>query len=216
MRLTIIRHGQSEANVDKDVYFRKPTSQVVLTSKGEKQASLLGSLLYNVDPDKTLFITSPYIRTVHTMQNMLEAGDLSEVDVDVWADPLIVEQCWGQPMISKDDFFKALEHHKEDPFFFRFPYGESMFDVYSRIRLFDHTVLEQMSREHYDNVFIISHGITIKVLVGHLKGLSINQIPKEDHLYNCEFFTCDWNGREASNWDRKLLDGIKGTTNNGI
>merc|ERR1711964_736784 len=73
--LCIVRHGQSEANVDKMKYIEDTDSKVALTEEGKKQARIAAGKLkktFEETDQKLVFWVSPYTRTRETAREMLE------------------------------------------------------------------------------------------------------------------------------------------------
>ena len=67
-RIYLVRHGQSEANLDKTVNKRLPDHQVELSSEGHRQAAAAGEYLVAALPRdrRVRILCSPYLRTRQT------------------------------------------------------------------------------------------------------------------------------------------------------
>jgi broad specificity phosphatase PhoE len=69
-RLILIRHGESESNIDKLILQTKPNHLIELTEKGRQQALDMGKVL--LDPkywgSGDHFIVSPHVRTQQTYE----------------------------------------------------------------------------------------------------------------------------------------------------
>jgi len=84
-RLVMVRHGESEGNVNEIIYSNKADSDVCLTKLGWEQARTAGEALknevfYNRNDGKCQsvhFIVSPYVRTIETFHGLASA----------WCDP---------------------------------------------------------------------------------------------------------------------------------
>jgi len=78
-KLILVRHGQSEGNVDEKLYTTKPDNAMRLTDLGWEMARAAGKALRDQIPkDETVhFIVSPYARTVETFHGLCSA----------WVDP---------------------------------------------------------------------------------------------------------------------------------
>ena len=58
-RIVLIRHAESEGNVDETMYMRKPDHRIELTEKGKRQAREAGEQLKNLlGPNETLYVLS--------------------------------------------------------------------------------------------------------------------------------------------------------------
>jgi len=66
-KFVIVRHGQSEGNIDPVVYQRKPDAEIALSPEGERQAALTGAWLREQFPTAEIY-TSPFTRAVQTAQ----------------------------------------------------------------------------------------------------------------------------------------------------
>ncbi len=68
IRLYLVRHGQSEANLDKTVNARLPDHRVELSPEGHRQAAAAGEYLAGALPRdaRTRILCSPYVRTRQT------------------------------------------------------------------------------------------------------------------------------------------------------
>jgi len=82
LRVTLIRHGEAEGNVDSDLFQTKPDSTMSLTELGWVQARMAGEALREqitrLDGENSLhFIVSPYVRTMETFHGIASA----------WCDP---------------------------------------------------------------------------------------------------------------------------------
>lgn len=159
----IFRHGQSEGNVDKEVYFTKPDYALDLTEKGMEQAYVLGrSMNHWLKGEKIAFYTSYHFRARQTLDNVL----LSLKDEQVYCihqDVRLREQEWGNFGEGNDC---GDERDRFGSFFYRFNKGESGADVHDRCSLFLETLYRDFKKEDYPkNVGISCHGFLARVLV---------------------------------------------------
>lgn len=68
-RIILIRHGESEANVDKYLFGRVPDYTIELTEKGRQQALEAGRKLKQLVNDESLyFYVSPFWRARSTFE----------------------------------------------------------------------------------------------------------------------------------------------------
>ena len=66
-RIILIRHGESEANVDKYLFGRVPDYTIELTEKGREQAKEAGKRLKELVKDESIyFYVSPFWRARST------------------------------------------------------------------------------------------------------------------------------------------------------
>lgn len=78
-KLVLVRHGQSEGNVDELLYSTRPDNAMRLTELGWEMARMAGRALREELPrgETVHFIVSPYARTVETFHGIVSA----------WCDP---------------------------------------------------------------------------------------------------------------------------------
>ena len=95
-RVVLVRHGESEGNVDLDIYRTKPDAALRLTPKGRAQAVEAGKKLKaDIGDSKVHFIVSPYTRTRETLHGILQAFDDPTQINAIVEDPRIREQEFG-------------------------------------------------------------------------------------------------------------------------
>ena len=79
-RIILVRHGQSQGNVDDKVYATVPDSQIALTERGFAQAVVAGLQIRSLVGNGTVRVFySPYLRTKQTMLAILQAFDSQRV-----------------------------------------------------------------------------------------------------------------------------------------
>ncbi len=99
-RIILVRHGQSEGNVDESAYTCIPDSKIALTEVGWKQAVLCGKKIRkiiesdNVDDWQVYFYVSPYRRTLQTLRGMGMAFERERI-AGVREEPRLREQDFG-------------------------------------------------------------------------------------------------------------------------
>lgn len=185
--LILIRHGESEANVDPSLYFSKPDYTMTLTSKGEQQVSETAKKL-DCDPRKTKLVTSTWVRTRQTADIIKKTLKLS--DENCFTDALIHE-------ISLSHSIKELK--SQPPFVFedksnfshiRYKEGtaENYVDVYQRARVFYNDVLMNMLYEvpREGNLIIVSHQLFLVMLRAIILKLDFEKIQQVPELKNGE------------------------------
>jgi len=163
-RIILIRHGESEGNIDRAVYGKKPDYAFLLTEKGQEQALNAGERLRSLVGDETLqFYVSPLFRT-QTFRQIIKSFPASQY---LWREePRLREQEWGR--------LRSLEQCREvcelrdayGTFYFRIPHGESAGDVYDRVSDFFHTLFRDFAKPNFpQNAVMITHGMTIRLFL---------------------------------------------------
>lgn len=163
-RIYLIRHGESEGNVNWTIYKTVPDWKLHLTDKGRKQVqSSAEKIASEINRSSSVYIySSPWYRTRETsdiVKSTFQNHNYRE-------DPRIREQEWGnyqeQYLADKID----REREKFGKFFYRMPYGESGADVYDRVSSFMDTLWRDFEKKYYpQTVIIVSHGLTIRVFL---------------------------------------------------
>lgn len=191
-KLYLVRHGQSVANVDEDLYYHIPDYQMPLTEKGRLQAEEAGNCLAHLlsledSPMSIGVIHSPWLRAKHTaeiIQSCVEGSKLTE-------DPLIYEHSVThsyKEMEHREDY-ESKEKHHYGAYWYKTGTSESLADVYQRARLFVNDLRNNRYKE--DTLVIVSHGIFIKMVKGVLNNLSVNDIMDMALPYNCQILIED-------------------------
>jgi broad specificity phosphatase PhoE len=99
-RIILVRHGQSEGNIDESAYTRIPDSKIALTEVGWKQAVQCGKKIRHViESDheenwQVYFYVSPYRRTLQTLRGIGMAFERDRI-AGVREEPRLREQDFG-------------------------------------------------------------------------------------------------------------------------
>lgn len=199
-RLVMIRHGQSEGNVNESLYTKVPDSNIRLTKLGWDQAKLSGQILRkNILRQKKAtvhFIVSPYIRCMETFHGLASAwcdpnqfshiedekerlriwyNKLADMGVTFNEDPRIREQDFGNYQ-DRETIKKAkVERYKFGIFYYRFPNGESASDVFDRISTFLDSLWRSFCSNPSKNYVLVTHGISIRVLLARYFRYTVDQ-----------------------------------------
>ncbi|KAG5469495.1 hypothetical protein LSCM1_02717 [Leishmania martiniquensis] len=132
-RLLLVRHGESVANVNREVYSNTPDWKIPLTALGRQQAYDCGKRLRNIIQDEKLYIYySPYARTRQTLCEIRRSFDESQIQGER-EDERLREQEMGnyQPLHEMDATWAARNAFGR--LYYRFPFGESGADVGDRV-----------------------------------------------------------------------------------
>lgn len=172
MNILLVRHAQSESNVDVEVLTRKTNVAVNLTDVGRQQAIETANFLVSQNLSGSIKLwNSPYERTRETAQSI--ADQLVNFEIDKEESIYLTERQFGLVDDAKDYGVRKSEElahyrlhkaHSHD-FFARPPLGESPFDVCCRIDFFMKSVLENKKNIGYDTHIIVAHGALIRAFV---------------------------------------------------
>jgi len=208
-KLIMIRHGQSEGNVDELLYATIPDNAMRLTKLGFDMARMAGKALREqLPPGETVhFVVSPYARTVETFHGIVSAWcdpeefnhissrnkrlkawytKLVEMGLTWHEDPRIREQDFGNyqdPQVIKRC---KSERHKFGSFYYRMPHGESASDVFDRVSTFLDSLWRSFESQRAQNYVLVTHGIAIRVFLARYFRYSIDQFNMLANPRNCE------------------------------
>jgi broad specificity phosphatase PhoE len=190
MRITLVRHGQSEGNTGVHDYSAKGDHKVVLTDMGHMQAEHAGRRLkYILEGSlegKTLIYCSPYTRTRQTLDGLLRGADLVERP-RVFEDPRLRETEHGYTSAADQKHLRAIHGW----FYYRFRDGESPADCYDRISTFLESLMRQAERKSPEDVVIVTHGLAIRCFVMRFLHLTVEEFESLDNPDNCDIITID-------------------------
>lgn len=185
--LFLIRHGESEVNVQPDLMGQ--TSDIKLTEKGRNQAKLLNKKLFYSKDGTTKWhysfaFSSPYVRALDTAMitlgtnNITLAPELREYDAGDWTG------CSRSETIT--DSIKMKMGYLNMAF--RPPKGESNNMVERRASQWieDNILYNQSMINSYNkygeplNFMVFSHGMTIKTILHYIMGFDKSFLWKID------------------------------------
>lgn len=139
-RIILVRHGESEGNIDTAAYVTTPDNKIQLTSLGLAQARVAGTRLHDLISNssnsttnwRVHFYVSPYQRTRSTLREIGRSFERERI-VGVKEECRIREQDFGNFQI--EERMKVIKETRErfGRFFYRFPEGESAADVFDRV-----------------------------------------------------------------------------------
>jgi len=168
VRIVLLRHAECVGNVDQLAYCRVPDHALPLTERGRADAVALGPAIRGVlGAGPVACYVSPYLRATETLR-LLAIDDLLERVVH---EPRLREQDWGNLQDPGGQEVARQERDVFGHFFYRFERGESGADVDDRVAAFV-AELEQHT-EHPDTVLLVTHGLTMRLLVRRLFSWSV-------------------------------------------
>lgn len=197
-RIVLVRHGESEGNVDHTLYTNRGDSKLELTPKGMEQANEAGARLFTLLGESRLFVVvSPFERAQQTLLGIYQGGPtLRENVVMVHHDPRIREQEFGNFQSLGLTALVRAEEERVGRFYYRRPHGESSADVYDRVSAFWYSLLEtgpasllQNCQARPDAVLMVTHGLTIRLLLMAIFNWSVSTFESVFNLGNCHHVT---------------------------
>eukprot|EP00892_Ulva_mutabilis_P011078 jgi/Ulvmu1/8342/UM042_0048.1 len=171
-RIILVRHAQSEGNIDNVAYTYIPDPQIPLTTTGKVQAEQAGRRILELsensgDAHKFFFYTSPYRRSIETYTAIagvvprgMQAGVQEEVQLR--------EQDFGNFQNAAEKAQEKSERLRFGRFFYRFPNGESGADVYDRITIFEDHMVRDINAGRFSSdtsLVLLTHGLSLRVFL---------------------------------------------------
>ena len=208
-RIILIRHGESEGNVDRYNYETIPDYALNLTKTGKQQAREAGEKIKGIIGDESInCYLSPYFRTRQTFQGIEESiKDNLKITHE---DPRIREMDWGHLRHPDDNESIIRERNEYGIFYYRIKDGESGADVYDRVSTFLETMYRDFRKEDYaDNALIVTHGVTLRIFLMRWFHWSVEDYEKIRNPENCKIVVMEKgeDGRykiitELEKWDK--------------
>ncbi|KAL6177292.1 hypothetical protein ACLB2K_048818 [Fragaria x ananassa] len=165
-RIILVRHGQSEGNVDEGVYTRVSDPKIGLTEKGVADAEECGRRIREMFEEdqvhnwKVYFYVSPYKRAVDTLKGLGKAFERSRI-----------AGMREEPRLREQDFA----------------------DVYDRITGFRETLKSDIDVGRFQppgqrnpniNLVIVSHGLTLRVFLMRWYKWTVEQFERLNNFSN--------------------------------
>jgi len=160
-RIVLVRHGESQGNVDETIYERVPDHALELTARGRAQARAAGEELRGLFGEQPVqAYVSPYLRNRQTYALL----GMNPARTRVMEEPRLREQDWGNLQDVEDIRRQRKARDAYGHFFYRFTQGESGADVYDRVGAFFETLHRNFDRPDYPpNVLMVTHGLMMRL-----------------------------------------------------
>lgn len=185
-RIILVRHGESEGNLDKDKYRTIPDYALNLTSKGIEQAQAAGAEIRDILGGESVYVyLSPYFRTRQTFQHL--RPEIETTITKVIEDPRIRELDWGHLRHPNENEEIMKQRDDFSTFYYRIPDGESGADVYDRVSTFMETLHRDFIKPDYpQNTLIVTHGLTLRLFLMRWFHWTVEQFEELSNPHNCQ------------------------------
>jgi broad specificity phosphatase PhoE len=192
-RIILIRHGESEGNLDRNTYASKQDYKLLLTANGIEQAEEAGKQLKQIiGNEPAIFYVSPLWRTRMTFEYI--AKHLEREKISWIEDPRLREQEWGHFRDLKANIQIDDERNKFGTFYYRIKDGESCADVYDRVSDFMHSLYRNFDQPDFEgNVIIVTHGMTLRMFLMRWFRWTVEEFETLRNPKNCEMVQMDLN-----------------------
>ncbi len=208
MNIIICRHGETDANSEQRLV---GVTDIHLNSKGLEQADILGKYLSRFD--FSAIYSASLLRAMETSKQIVKYQKNS----NIISSPAFNERnfgdyemkTWGEVFAEIPNLRKRWKTEKEE---FRFPNGEILGDLITRVQNAFKTTIERHST--HESILYVAHGGSVKAMMGYMLGTKKEYIPslcRQD--YCCvNFFIFDGSKFKVDLIDyieyRKDIDGI--------
>ena len=208
-RLWLVRHGQSQGNIAREVADEAGHHEigidvrdvdVPLSDLGHDQAKAVGDWFASLPQDERpeVILTSPYIRTKETAKIICKAGALAGGPERPIIDERLREREFGifdrlTTAGIRERFPDEAAHRAMlGKFYHRPPGGESWADVILRLR----SVLNTINLHYSDKrVLVVCHQVVVlcfRYILEELEEAEILRIDKEAEVLNCGICAYDF------------------------
>jgi 2,3-bisphosphoglycerate-dependent phosphoglycerate mutase len=208
-RLWLVRHGQSQGNVARDIADQAGHHEIAievrdvdvpLSDLGRRQARTAGEWFASLNRDERpeVILTSPYVRARQTAKIICESGALAGGPALPHVDERLREREFGifdrltGPGIRERYPDEAAHRARLGKFYHRPPGGESWADVILRLR----SVMNTINLHYADRrVLIVCHQVVVlcfRYILEDLEEQEILEIDREAVLLNCGICSYDF------------------------
>ena len=191
--IILIRHGESEGNVNAKIYEYTPDHELKLTQNGKKQVIEVGKELKNIIGNQRIqFYTSPMLRAHETTEILI--NEINPPGYELTEEPRIREQDWGNfQNVEETKQFKQ-ERKIYGSFYYRFANGESGADVFDRVSSFFETLHRHFQDPDFPPILIIiTHGVTLRCFLMRWYHWSVKKFEKLKNPDNCDYVIMELN-----------------------
>lgn len=195
----LFRHGQSEGNVNKNIYSSKPDYALELTTLGKQQAFDAGLKMAETMQENGIiasslvqFYVSSFWRTRQTFQEIKKTFP----NHFFYEEPRLREQEWGH--LREDNLTRKMEEYRDNygHFYYRFDDGESCADVYNRMSTFLETLFRDFEKTNFpETAAIVTHGMTLRVFLMRWFHMSVEDFELIANPGNAQFYVLKLNDK---------------------
>ncbi len=172
LTIKLVRHGESEANVRRELTQEIGDHNVALTARGRTQSRAAGKVVGAEFLRGSVIYNSPYLRARQTLDEVLLGSGLAPGEsVLRYEDPRLREVEHGYEDLEGQQDLQRTHGW----FYYRFRGGESPADCFDRTSGFLETLMRQVERKGSERALIVTHGLTIRCFVMRFLHLSVEE-----------------------------------------
>ena len=197
MNIILIRHAESTANVEREIYKKQLHHDIPITELGEqqsKQASyelekhvskyMRSNIKEETKIKRIQFIVSPYLRAKQTLDCMLESGlTFIQSNFDIRYEPLVCEHIVGSNLQQIQKL--NMDYNKFNNLWYCANGAESYAQVYTRAKVLLTDLKIDYARTN-KTIVIVAHGGFLAMLEGILRDTNPEESTTLYRLKNCE------------------------------
>ena len=226
MRILLVRHGESEGNVNPQAYIDKGDTNVGLTDKGWEQAFGAGRFLGQFYADTgtgkwPVVYLSSYLRPKQTFRGIFEGvkGQLG-AEPKLYEDPRLIEKFFGaashlyhppEGLSAEDKIVReallllSKSTYENDPFTAKNLFGDSTKDTFVAVKSFLDGTFARDRHEGKDDFLIVCHGAVIQAFLMSWAHLPIASKNRLGNPGNCDIIKIEGSPK---NWTfTQIYDG---------
>jgi len=192
-RIILVRHAESEGNVEESKYTVVPDPSIGITPRGADQAHAAGTAIRQLfeadgEPYRLHFFMSPYKRSRQTADAIISRLDPATL-AGIQEEVQLREQDFGNFQDLRGKAREKAERLRYGRFFYRFPNGESGADVYDRItQLLDHLVrdINAGAFPPGTSLVLVTHGLALRIFMMRFMRWTVDEFLEVFNPRNCE------------------------------
>lgn len=194
-KILLICNGETEANINPNIYSTTPNNKIKLTKKGKEEANEMSKKLQKIiKPKESLkFYISSYKRAIETYEEIEKELKKKKYIFKYQIEPLLKEQDFGMMSdINKKEREKRLFIGK---FYYRANGGESGCDVNRRVEEFKKKLFDEIEfgGKIYKNIILVTHACFLRVFTMNLLNFPIETYHRMAKPKNCCFWIFEKN-----------------------
>jgi broad specificity phosphatase PhoE len=203
-KIIVMRHAESQEDVDKTVYAHTADLDVALSPRGEKQCVDVSHTLSSVLGKRRVhFYISPGSRLRQTY-DLMTSHFPKDLHHSFSVETLLLKQYWGDVTVENRREIE-IERYREGVLVYRFPNGESGIQLVDRFRLFANNLRGEFAKKDFpENIVILTHGFEMRVFLMIWFGWSGEYFERVANPKNCEMVTLHLKSNGSYSMDREM------------
>lgn len=203
-KIIVMRHAESQEDVDKTVYAHTADLDVPLSPRGEKQSIDISHSLSNIlGKGHVHFYISPGLRLRQTY-DLTTSQFPKNIHHSFSVETLLLKQYWGDVTVENRREIE-IARYKEGVLVYRFPSGESGPQLVERFKFFVNNLRGEFSRDDFpENIVILTHGFEMRIFLMAWFGWSVEHFESLANPKNCEMVTLHLKPDGSYSMDREM------------